>query len=108
MVLMNDPTYLEAARKLAARMLAEGGDGDEQRLAWGFELLTARRPDAAELATLVRLLESQRREFAAAAPAGLLKAGASKPNDAVPPVELAAYASVASMLLNLDEAITRN
>jgi hypothetical protein len=108
MVLMNDPTYLEAARKLAARMLAEGGDGDEQRLAWGFELLTARRPDAAELATLVRLLESQRREFAATAPAGLLQAGASKPNDAVPPAELAAYASVASMLLNLDEAITRN
>jgi hypothetical protein len=108
MVLMNDPTYLEAARKLAARMLAEGGDGDEQRLAWGFELLTARRPDAAELATLVRLLESQRGEFATAAPAGLLKAGAAKPNDAVPPAELAAYASVASMLLNLDEAITRN
>ena len=108
MVLMNDPTFLETARKLAARMLAEGGDGDEQRLAWGFELLTARRPDAAELATLVRLLESQRREFAAAAPAGLLKVGASKANDAIPPAELAAYASVASMLLNLDEAITRN
>ncbi|MBA3481980.1 MAG: DUF1553 domain-containing protein [Pirellulales bacterium] len=108
MVLMNDPAYLEAARKLAARMLAEGGDVDEQRLAWGFELLTARRPDAAELATLVRLLELQRREFAAAAPAGLLKAGASTANEAVPPAELAAYASVASMLLNLDEAITRN
>jgi hypothetical protein len=108
MVLMNDPTYLETARKLAARMLAEGGESDELRLTWGFELLTARRPEGAELGTLVRLLESQRREFEAEAPAGLLKAGASKANDAIPPAELAAYASVASMLLNLDETITRN
>jgi hypothetical protein len=108
MVLMNDPTYLETARKLAERMLAAGGDNDEQRLAWGFESLTGRRPDSAELATMMRLLESQRRDFAAAAPAGLLKAGASKPSDGIPAAELAAYASVASLLLNLDEAITRN
>src|SRR5690606_1934141 len=101
MVLMNDPTYLEAARKLAVRMLAEGGDGDEQRLAWGFKQLTARQPEADELAALMRLLESQRHEFAATTPAGLLEVGASKPNESAPAGELVAYASVASVLLNL-------
>jgi hypothetical protein len=39
---MNDPTFLEAGRKLGERMLAEGGNSDESRLAWGFELLTGR------------------------------------------------------------------
>jgi hypothetical protein len=110
MVLMNDPAYLEAARELGTRMLREGGDSDQRRLAWGFELLTARRPKLDELTALVRLLDDQRREFATAksAPASLLKVGASKPSDAYPDAELAAYASVASVLLNLDETITRN
>jgi hypothetical protein len=91
-------------------MLREGGDSDQRRLAWGFELLTARRPKLDELTALVRLLDDQRREFATAksAPASLLKVGASKPSDAYPDAELAAYASVASVLLNLDETITRN
>jgi hypothetical protein len=110
MVLMNDPAFLEAARELGTRMLREGGASDRARLAWGFQLLTARLPEATELASLLRLLDNQRREFSTrnAVPAGLIKVGASKPSDAYPESELAAYASLASLLLNLDEAITRN
>jgi hypothetical protein len=110
MVLMNDPAFLEAARELGARMLAAGGDTDENRLAWGFELLTARRPAPQELTVLLRLLEEQRVEFATgeSKATGVLNVGASKPSGAYPEAELAAYASLASVLLNLDEAITRN
>jgi hypothetical protein len=110
LVLMNDPTFLEAARKLGERMLAEGGATDEARLTWAFELLTARKPNAEEKLLLVELLNQQRHEFSrqASVPTGLLDAGESKREGTSSDAELAAYASVASLLLNLDEAITRN
>src|SRR6185369_9488577 len=46
--LMNDVTYLEAARKMAERMMREGGSTPAERIAYGFELATARRPGAQE------------------------------------------------------------
>ncbi|HEX6961993.1 MAG TPA: DUF1553 domain-containing protein, partial [Lacipirellula sp.] len=110
LVLMNDPTFLEAARKLGERMRTEGGPTDESRLAWAFELLTARKPSSDEIHLLVELLNKQRDEFSreASVPTGLLEAGESKPDDSHDAAELAAYANVASLLLNLDEAIKRN
>jgi hypothetical protein len=110
LVLMNDPTFLEAARKLGERMLEEGGDSDEARIAWGFKLVTAREPSDGELAKLVGLFEAQREEFSAeqGVPMGLLNVGETKPDLPHTSQELAAYASVASLLLNLDEALTRN
>ena len=47
--LMNDVTYLEAARKLAERMMREGGSTPAERIAYGFELATARRPSEREI-----------------------------------------------------------
>jgi len=111
LVLMNDPTFLEAARKLAERMLAEGGADDDARLAWGFRTLTAREPTGRERAMLVDLLNHQRREFAsgASSPKALLEAGASaRGTTGADDAELAAYASLGALLLNLDEVITRN
>jgi hypothetical protein len=109
LALMNDPIFLEAARQLGERMLKEGGSSDEARLAWAFELLTARKPEGAEMARLLSLLEDQRIEFAAgAAPKGLLDAESSTRANAPSEAELAAYANLASLLLNLDEALTRN
>jgi hypothetical protein len=110
LVLMNDPIFLEASRELGRRMLAEGGQDDESRLAWAFELVTARKPEGGEVARLLALLEDQRGEFALGnePPNGLLNIGEGKPDAAYPPKELAAYANVASLLLNLDEAINRN
>src|SRR5919197_3157373 len=52
LVLMNDPTYVEAARKLAERLLTEAGPAPEERITLAFRLTTARKPSAAELAVL--------------------------------------------------------
>lgn len=111
LVLMNDPTFLEAARKLGERMLTEGGADDGARLTWGFRTVTAREPTADEAATLRDLLAQQRRDFAdgVSTPKSLLGAGAAERKSTVTnEAELAAYASLGSLLLNLDEAVTRN
>lgn len=107
--LMNDVTYLEAARKLAERMMHEGGSTDAERLRHGFRTLLVREPAARETAVLGKALAGFRKSFAAdkAAAEKLLTQGASPRDAAADPVELAAYASVASLLLNLDEAITK-
>lgn len=111
LALMNDPTFLEAARKLGERMLTEGGPDDATRLAWGFRTVTAREPTAEELAMLRDLLALHRREFAdgVSAPRALLDAGAAeRSTQGTSDDELAAYASLGSLLLNLDETINRN
>jgi hypothetical protein len=101
--LMNDVTYVEAARKLAERMMDHGDP-----LEHGFRLVLARSPRAEEKAVLKKMLERFRSRYAAEpAEAGkLLAVGASPLARPVSP-EFAAYAAVASMLLNLDEAVTK-
>jgi hypothetical protein len=110
LALMNDPIFLEAAGALGQRMRAQGGATDQARLAWGFELLTGRRPSGAEVARLLSLLEDQRSEFASgpAPPEGLLEFAGRESAGGATASDRAAYASVASLLLNLDEALTRN
>lgn len=107
--LMNDVTYIEAARWLAERMIKEGGASAEQRLAWAFRLVASRSPNEKEIQTLVRNLSKQR-EYFTANPEEVTKllAVGEKRNDArLNPAELAAYATTASLLLNLDEVITK-
>src|SRR5207249_1738484 len=83
LVLMNDPTYVEAARKLAERTLGEGGATIEERLAFAFRLVMARTPAPAEVAILKRVLDRQLAKYRAdpAAAAKLLAVGES-PRDA--------------------------
>src|SRR5688500_1769270 len=52
LVLLNDPTYLEASRKLAERMMHEGGAEIDERLAFAFRLATARAPEPEQLKVL--------------------------------------------------------
>src|SRR5690606_14031707 len=59
LVLMNDPTYVEAARKLAERMMTEAGSTPRERVTFAFRLLTARRPTERELAVLERIYHEQ-------------------------------------------------
>ena len=91
-------------------MLREGGDDDSARVAFGFRLATARAPTAAETRVLTTTLEKLRAEFTAHPEdaAGVIKVGASPIDATLPAPELAAASAVASMILNLDETITKN
>ncbi len=107
--LMNDPTYGEAARLFAGRMLHEGGDTDENRLAYGFLLATARPPRGAEAGILRASLNHYRDRYSTKPEdaARYLSSGEYALDESLEAPVLAAYTAVASMLLNLDETITR-
>jgi mono/diheme cytochrome c family protein len=103
---LNDPTFVEAARLLAERTMAEPA---ERRLATAFRRVLARWPDAAEEALLARSLAKQRARFHAdpASATAFLAVGATKADPAQDAVELAAHAAVCLAILNLDETVSR-
>ena len=107
--LLNDPTYVEASRLLAQRMILEGGASVESRLGHGFRLVTARLPRPAEMTILKASLERTLRDFQAdlAGAQAFLKVGEATTDASLNVAELAAYAAVASTMLNLDEAVTK-
>ena len=109
LVLMNDPTYVEASRALAARMIRDGGSDAAERIRFAFERALARPPSAAESRLLATLAEEQTRKYGAAPEQAeaLVGIGASDAGDDLPTAELAAWTVVASSVLNLDEAISK-
>ena len=109
LALLNEITYVEAARKLGERMLTEGGPTVEGRIAYGFRLVTARQPSAEELAILIEGLSADLAQFKANPEAAkqYLSFGTSKSANTIDPLELATYALTANVLLNLDEVVTR-
>ncbi|MFM8933956.1 MAG: DUF1549 and DUF1553 domain-containing protein, partial [Gemmataceae bacterium] len=109
LALLNEITYVEAARKLAERMLVEGGMDADNRLRHGFRLAIGRSPSVAELEILQKGIERDRKRFTQD-PAGaekLIALGEAKPRPGLKPVDLAAYTLAANVLLNLDECVTR-
>lgn len=107
--LMNDVTFVEASRAFAQRMIREGGAALSARLRYGFRLVTSRWPSADEERVLRESLAYHTDYFASnqgAAPK-LLAQGEWKADPSFGARELAAYASVASLLLNLDEVVTK-
>jgi hypothetical protein len=109
LVLMNDPTYVEAARKFAERIIREGGQTADERLAFAFRAVTSRVPTAPELAVLRRVLERQRAVYKSHPESAkrLLATGESPTDQAIDAAELAAWTMVASAILNADEALTK-
>jgi uncharacterized protein DUF1553/uncharacterized protein DUF1549/concanavalin A-like lectin/glucanase superfamily protein len=109
LVLLNDPTYVEAARALAQRTLIEGGKDDKSRVAFAFRLATARQPSGRENGVLRDLLKKQRVTFSQNTKAALelISVGESERDKRLDPAELAAWTTVASTILNLDETITK-
>ncbi|MFA6546248.1 MAG: PSD1 and planctomycete cytochrome C domain-containing protein [Limisphaerales bacterium] len=107
--LMNDPTYVEASRFLAQRMMREGGDAVTGRLEHGFRLLLARSPKPAELSVLRAAYERVRSDFSGdlGSAKALLAVGEAGADAKLDPTELAAFTAVASTLLNLDEVVTK-
>ncbi len=109
LVLLNDPTYMEASRALAGRMILEGGNDPAKRITYAFELATARPPAPNELQILRSLEEKELAEYRhdPASARKLISVGESKPPANIDPVEMAAWTTVASAILNLDETITK-
>ena len=109
LTLMNDETYLEAARKIAERMMKEGGSTESERISHGFTLLLSRPATKAELQLLTTTLHRQRDRFETtpAEATKLLAQGDSPRDEKLHATELAAYTLVASTILNLDEAVTK-
>ena len=107
--LMNDVIYLEAARKMAERMMQEGGSTPASRVAFGFELATARAPGERESQILAESLGFYREEFQRdpSSAAKYLSQGEASRDVKLDARELAAYAAVASLILNLDATITK-
>ncbi len=109
LALLNEVTYVEAARHLAERMLQEGGATPGDRIAWAFRRVTARRPSDGELAVLTarhgERVERYRKDPAAAKQ--LLSQGSTPADAKLDPAELAATTVTANVLLNLDETVTR-
>jgi hypothetical protein len=109
LVMLNDPTYVEASRALAARIIREGGSTIPDRLSFAYELALSRKPRADEVKLLIELYQKHLKEFAGDSvdATRLLSVGdAAAPTDIGAP-ELAAWTSVARVILNLHETITR-
>ncbi|MFM7296827.1 MAG: DUF1553 domain-containing protein, partial [Planctomycetota bacterium] len=106
LALLDDPAFVECALALARRIVRERTGSDVERLEWAFRACTARAPAASDSQALLALLRDARAEFPDAAKAkeriALLEPGA------VDAPELAAWASVATVLLNLDDTVVRN
>ncbi len=109
LALLNEVTYVEAARQLADRMVRNGGASVESRIRYGFRLALTREPNASELAVLIDGLHSDQARFTADPEAAkkLLGYGDSKTGAELSSTELAAYTLTANVLLNLDEFVTR-
>jgi len=109
LVLMNDPTYIEAARRLAQRVITEGGRAAGSRISFAFRGATARMPSAKETHVLRTLFQQQLDRYRSDKKAALelLSVGESKWDAKLDASELAAWTIVASAILNLDEMITK-
>ena len=109
LVLLNDPTYVEASRVFAERILQHGGDTDGERLAWAFERALSREPSAAERDILLRLAGERAAHFAANAGAAKAAAAAGEwpAATALKPELVAAWSAVSRAILNLYETTSR-
>ncbi len=110
LVLLNDPTFIEAARVFAARVLIEGGDTVEQRLAFAYRAVLSRLPDADEqrvMAELLAVTQSGYQQRPVSADELLKNGIAPIPTD-IDKLELASWTAVCRALLNLNETVTRN
>ncbi len=99
----------KCARKLAERMMLEGGRTPQERIACRFRLATARRPDDVELGLLVQQYETHLARMRADKDAAerIVAAGESPRDSSLDVIELAAWTMVANLILNLDETLTK-
>jgi hypothetical protein len=107
--LMNDVAFLEASRKLAERMLTQGGTQPEKRLDYAFELLLARPPKLQERQILLSALQDAESTYKnnTTAASDFLSYGESPRKPDLDVRDLAAYTTIASLMLNMDATINK-
>jgi hypothetical protein len=105
--LMNDVTFVEAARAMAQRVIREAAP--EGRLELAYKLVLGRSPNTAEEQKLRNALGFYRQHFASNQDAAekLIRQGESIADTAIPKAELASWTTICSLVLNLDEAVTK-
>ncbi len=109
LLMMNEEGFLEAARLLALRSIREAGVALNDRLDYAFQLVLSRRPNSSEQAVLLKCWKNFERRYRhdPSSAAQVLSMGDTHPAISMDTVELAAYTAVASLILNLDEAVTK-
>ena len=109
LTLLNDPTYVEAARGLAEQTIRHGGAAPDGRITWAFDRALNRLPTAEEAKLVTALLVKHKAKYLAdpAAAKKLTAVGARPVPTDLDASELAAWTSVARVILNLHETITR-
>jgi hypothetical protein len=108
--LMNDVQYVEASRALATRMIREGGETFEERLAFAYRVVLARSPSEYETRVLAQQFEANLAHYKSDQDSAkkLITQGETQPDAGIDVGELAAFTLIANTLLNLDETLTRN
>ena len=109
LVTLNDPQFVEAARKLAERILTESAE-TSTRIDRAYQLCTSRKANLREHAVIEKLLEDQRQRFTESPENAkqLLEVGESPKAVSITEIDLAAWSVICQMILNLDETLTRN
>jgi hypothetical protein len=110
LVLLNDPSFVEAARALATKTLEANSSSDAARLETAWRTVVGRPAKIEEVALLQQLLEKHREHFAAhrTDAEALVRVGMTEAPASLDAAELAAWTSVSRALLNLNETISRN
>jgi hypothetical protein len=109
LTLLNEVSFVEAARKLAERTISRGSNDVDRRLRFAFRTVLTREPTDRELTVLRRGVEQHlahyrgHREEAAA----VLRTGETPTDPSLDPVEVAAWTAISGLILNLDEAVTK-
>jgi hypothetical protein len=111
LVMMNDPTFVEAAQALATRVMHEGGETLEEKLSWAFRAATGRSPGREELSVLAAGFRDQQTRFRGRPETAraLVERGDHPALSTCEAAELdlAAMAVITQTILNLDEALTK-
>jgi hypothetical protein len=109
LVLLNDPTYVEAARRLGNEVLRAPLHSDQDRLSWLWNRVLQRSPEPREMDWLLPFLREARESFQGdgARASALVRVGDSDNRVDVSTTEHASWTTVASILMNLDEFLTR-
>jgi len=109
LAVMNAPVFVESARALAESILESDSDSDTARLVQAFQHTTGRAPDTQELDTLLSALEEMETSFenSPEEAEAYLTVGRRSPSTEHEATRLAAYTAIMSLILNLDESLTK-